>query len=142
MVVQYRHKARLLLLPAGSMAAEGESVRPMVQGPPSGPGQVRLLAKQAALALATGEPSSAAAKAASLHQLSVILVLACAKSEFPTVNRHLHVDELAGLGWVDLQPLHADLAKGAEALAASIATLVCTASPSAAKSACKPSPHV
>ena len=81
------------------MAAEGESVRPLVRGPASGPGRVKRSAEQAAQALAAGEPSSAAVKAARLHQLSAILTLACAKGGFPTMNRHLlRADPCKGRG--------------------------------------------
>lgn len=43
---------------------------------------------------------------------------------FPTFNRHLYMDELPGLGWQDLQQLMADLAKGKDALDASMAIIV------------------
>ena len=65
-----------------------------------------------------------AVKTASLKQLSAITAYACSKGGFPTVNRHLHIEELAGLGWVDLQPLCDDPALGQKALATSLATLV------------------
>ncbi|BDA45893.1 hypothetical protein COCOBI_07-6800 [Coccomyxa sp. Obi] len=102
---------------SGRMAARGESLRP------SGPGQAKLLAEKTALGLATGEVITMAVKRATLEQLSGILTYACAKGGFPAVNRHLYIDELAGLGWMDLHPLHNDPVKGEEALEASVATL-------------------
>ena len=61
---------------------------------------------------------------ANIKQLSAILALGCSKGGFPTLNRHLYIDELAGLGWRDLQPLRDDPARGQEALTASVYTLV------------------
>lgn len=95
------------------MAAKGKDMMP------SGPGQGRKLAEQAAAGIATGEPITMAVKTASVQQLSCIIVFACAKSGFPTVNRHLYEDQLSGLGWQDLQQLTADPAKGKDALDAS-----------------------
>ena len=90
----------------------------------SGPGVIKRLMRTAAQSLATGTPVTAAVKGATLRQLSAIMAFACSKGGFPTVNRHLHVDELAGLGWRDPQPLLDDPAEGEEALIASLATLV------------------
>ena len=75
------------------MAAEGESLRP------SGPGQTTLLARQAAAAIGAGESITMAVKTATLKQMSAIMNFACAKGGFPTLNRHLTLDELSGLGW-------------------------------------------
>ena len=101
------------LLLAGHMALEGL-------------GQARRLAEEAAREIAAREPTSEAVnlKAANLKQLSAIMAFACAKGGFPTINSHLYLDELAGLGWRDLQPMIADPWKGEEALIASIAALV------------------
>ena len=91
-----------------------------------GLGQARRLAEEFAREIAAGEPISEAVnlKAANLKQLSAIMAFACAKGGFPTINSHLYLDELAGLGWQDLQPMIADPWKGEEALMASIAALV------------------
>ena len=67
---------------------------------------------------------TAAVKTATLEQLSAIMAFACSKGGFPTMNRHLHIDELPGLGWRDLQPLRDDPDMGREALTTSLATLV------------------
>ena len=95
---------------------------------PSGRGSSERLMREAAQALAAGVGVSKAVKAANLKQLSAIMALACARGGFPTINRHLHMDELAGLGWMDLQPLCAEPDKGKEALKASVASLVCNLS--------------
>ena len=84
--------------------------------------------REAAQALAAGADVTVAIKAATLKQLSAIMAYACARGGFPTVNRHLHMEELAGLGWVDLQPLRAEPGKGKDALTASVAALVCNPS--------------
>ena len=91
-----------------------------------GLGQARRLAEEFAREIAAGEPISEAVnlKAANLKQLSAIMAFACAKGGFPTINSHLYLDELAGLGWRDLQPMIAEPWKGEEALMASIAALV------------------
>lgn len=101
------------LLLAGHMSLEGL-------------GQAKRLAEETAWEIAAGEPISEAVnlKAANLKQLSAIMAFACAKGGFPTINSHLYLDELAGLGWQDLQPMIADPWKGEEALMASIAALV------------------
>ena len=108
--LSFCHKLFLL---AGHMALEGL-------------GQARRLAEEAAWEIAAGEPINVAVnlKAANLKQLSAIMAFACAKGGFPTLNSHLYLDELAGLGWRDLQPMIADPWKGEEALIASIAALV------------------
>ena len=85
---------------------------------------VRTAAHARALALAQGADVFADIKAANLKQLTAILAHVCSKGGMPTLNRHLLLDELAGLGWIDLQPLCDDQGKGIETLAASIATLV------------------
>ena len=65
-----------------------------------------------------------AIKAASLKQLSAITVFACSKGGFPTVNRHLYQDELAHLGWADLQTLAAGKEDGERVLDAALQALV------------------
>ncbi|CAL8463303.1 g2837 [Coccomyxa elongata] len=91
--------------------------------PPSGPGQAKLLAQQTAAGLAAGETVTMAVKTATLPQLTSIMAFGCAKGGFPTLNRHLYLDQLHGLGWQDLQPLLDDPAKGREALQTSLDTL-------------------
>ena len=91
---------------------------------------VRTAAHARAQALAQGTDVLVELKAANLRQLTAILANACSKGGMPTLNRHLLLDELAGLGWVDLQPLCDDQEKGIETLAASIATLVKNLEPS------------
>ena len=71
---------------------------------------------------------TSAIRAATLKQLSAIQAFVCSKGGFPTVNRHLHIHELAGLGWRDLQPLCSDPTLGEEALTASLSALVCNLS--------------
>ena len=71
------------------------------------------------------DPIFDAIKAATMKQLTAIQAFVCSKGGFPTVNRHLNADELAGLGWRDLQPLCANPEQGEEALTASLAALVC-----------------
>ena len=71
-----------------------------------------------------GGPSNIAIKAATLKQLSAILTVFCARPGFPTLNRHLDVEELAGLGWHELQPLLDDPQKGEDMLTTCISTLV------------------
>ena len=112
------------MLPAGHMDTQ-EALASLHS---SGKGSSRRLMQEAAQALAAGAAVTAVVKAATLKQLSAIMAFACAKGGFPTVNRHLHMDELAGLGWIDLQPLRAEPDKGEEALTASVATLVCNLS--------------
>ncbi len=63
-----------------------------------GPGQARRLAEQAPQRLTKEEPSGIALKALNLKQLTAIWALACTRPGFPSVNCHLRVDELAGLG--------------------------------------------
>ena len=83
------------------------------------------LAAHAAQGLASGEkPSNIPIKAATVKQLTAVLAIFCAKAGFPTVNRHLREDELAGLGWYKLQPLLLDAQKGKDALTASLSALV------------------
>ena len=82
---------------------------------PSGPGESRQLAKQAAASIAARDPVTNVVKIASLKQFSCIAAIGCAKSGFPTFNRHLYKDELLGLGWRDLEMLTANLAKGNDA---------------------------
>ena len=89
---------------------------------PSGLGQAMRLAAQ--VAKGGGAPSSIAIKAATLKQLTAILAVFCARPGFPTVNRHLRADELAGLGWHELQPLLDDPQKGEDMLTTCISTLV------------------
>lgn len=110
------------------MATQGLQGVPEASQHPSGRGASTRLMREAAQALAEGAAVTAAVKAATLKQLSAIMAFACAKGSFPTFNRHLHMAELAGLGWVDLQPLCAEPAKGEEALTAAVATLVCNLS--------------
>ena len=100
------------------MASERESERP------SGPGQALKLAAHTAQGLASGDPSSLAVKAATLKQLTAMLAILCARPGFPTVNRHLRMEELAGLGWLKLQALIDDPQKGKDALATAISALV------------------
>ena len=67
----------------------------------SGLGQSRRLAEQAAADIAaTGhiDPVTNAVKTASLKKLSCIAAIGCAKSCFPTFNRHMYKDEISGLG--------------------------------------------
>ena len=104
------------------MAVEGEAGLP--QNPASGAGEAVRLAVSTAAALARGQLMTLAVKAASLRQLSASMVFACSKVGFPVVNRHLHLDELARLGWTDLQPLAASEEKGKSALEASVAAMV------------------
>ena len=81
--------------------------------------------KEAAQGLAERPAVTTAVKAATLRQLTAIMAFACARAGFLIVNRHLYLEELADLGWVDLQPLRAEPAKGEEALTESVTTLVC-----------------
>ena len=82
------------------------------------------LARATAQVPAQGETVTEAIKAASLKQLSAITVFACSKGGFPTVNRHLHLDELAHLGWVDLRTLVASKEDGNRVLEAALKALV------------------
>ena len=91
---------------------------------PSGLGQAVQLAARAAQGLAIGDPSSIAIKAATLKQLTAMLAFFCARPGFPTVNRHLRVEELAGLGWHRLRPLLDDPQKGKDMLMTCMSTLV------------------
>ena len=100
------------------MASEREGERP------SGPGQALQLAAHTAQGLGIGDPSNIAIKAATLKQLTAILVFVCARPGFPTVNRHLREEELAGLGWHKLQPLLDDPQTGKATLTASLSALV------------------
>ena len=93
-------------------------------GCPSGLGQAMRLAVQAATAKSGGGPSNIAIKAATIKQLTAILAVFCVRPGFPTANRHLHVDELAGLGWHKLQPLLDDPQKGKDMLTSCISALV------------------
>ena len=106
------------ILPAGHMATQEANLHSL------GGDTSRQLWRAAAHALATGEPGTVALKAATLKQLSAIMAVGCAKGGFPTLNRHLHMDELAGLGWRDLEPLCAEPEQGEAALTASLAMLV------------------
>ncbi len=63
-------------------------------------------------------------KALDIRQLTAILALSCTRPGFPVVNRHLRVDELAGLGWWRLQPLLDDPQEGKAALKKAISALV------------------
>ena len=103
------------------MASESED------GCPSGLGQAMRLAAQAAKS--GGDPSNIAIKAATIKQLTAILAVFCARPGFPTVNRHLRVEELAGLGWLKLQPLLDDPQKGKDMLTSCISTLVTLSHP-------------
>ena len=67
-----------------------------------GPGQVRLLAQQAAAAIPAGKTITMAVKTATLKQLSAIMGFACAKGGFPTLNRHVTLEDLSGLGWLQV----------------------------------------
>ena len=101
------------------MDAEGEvSLRPLRSG------VAMRLARARAWGPAQGETVAEAIKAASLKQLSAITVFACSKGGFPTVNRHLHLDELARLGWADLQTLAANKEDGERVLEAALKALV------------------
>ncbi len=82
------------------------------------------LAAHVGQGLAGGEPSNIAIKAATIKQLTAILAVFCVRPGFPTANRHLHVDELAGLGWHKLQPLLDDPQKGKDMLTSCISALV------------------
>ena len=98
------------------MASESED------GCPSGLGQATRLAVQAAKS--GGAPTNIAIKAATIKQLSAVLAVFFARPGFPTVNRHLCAEELAGLGWHELQPLLDDPRMGEDMLTACISTLV------------------
>ena len=111
------------IMPAGHIAAQ--KANPLQ---PSGGGTAERLARETARGLAEGPAVSAPVKAATLQQLTAITVFSCARAGFLVVNRHLYLEELADLGWVDLQPLRDEPANGKEALTESIATLVCSLS--------------
>ena len=94
-------------------------------GPFSGEGVATKLAKESADAIARGEPVTMAVKRASVEQLSAITVFACSKGGFPTLNRHLHRDELARLGWANLETLVGEFrADGERVLASALDALV------------------
>ena len=111
------------ILPAGHIAAQ--EANPLQ---PSGRGTAERLAREAVQGLNARATVSAPVKAATLQQLTAIMAFSCAKAGFITVNSHLYVEQLAGLGWVDLRPLRAEPVKGEEALTESVATLVCNLS--------------
>ncbi len=48
------------------------------------------------------------------------MAFGCGKGGFPTLYRHLYLEQLQGLGWHDLQPLVDNPAKDWEALKTSI----------------------
>ena len=111
------------ILSAGHLATQ--DAKPLQH---SGRGETERLAREAAQGLNARATVSAPVKAANLQQLTAILAFSCAKAGFINVNSHLYVEQLAGLGWVDLQPLRAEPVKGEEALTESVATLVCNLS--------------
>ena len=83
------------------------------------------LAKESADAIARGEPVTMAVKRASVKQLSALTVFACSKGGFPTLNRHLHRDELGSLGWANLEFLVGEFRdNGERALASALDALV------------------